>query len=393
MHDSQSQSSCRPKGTRSPQSSGEAVLSRIAESLYWIGRYVERAEDTARITDVNYHHTLEMGASPEAQARRRRHWEALITIVGDAPRFFATHGEASEQTVPPYLTFGAENPNAIVSCVARARENARTMRHQIASEMWEVLNRFHLELQRLQDVGETPVASENVHLFYQSIKEFSHLFQGITDSTMPREEGWYFLQAGKFLERAEKTARALDVKYHLLVADAAPAAPVAGPGFTEAAAATAMAEAEGVPGHWDQWLAVLRSLSAYEAYHKIYRSTVRPRSVIEMLTLPPIFPRSIRFAIGEVDAALAHISTENRALSTEYDPLSTQYSVLSTDQEAERAVGRLHSALAYQRVEEVFAVDLHDYLLDIQTQCFQIGERIQAQYFAHRILRPEEVIA
>jgi uncharacterized alpha-E superfamily protein len=377
------------------------MLSRIAESLYWIGRFVERAEDTARITDVNYHHTLEMGASPEARERRRRHWEALITIVGEAPRFFATHAEANEENVPPYLTFAPENPHSIVSCVARARENARTMRHQIASEMWEVLNRFHLEVQRLQEFGETPVGAENVHLFYRSIKEFSHLFQGITDSTMPREEGWYFLQAGKFLERAEKTARALDVKYHLLVADQdtglttdAASSPTAITGRTPATLGID-GDAEDIPGDWDQWLAVLRSLSAYEAYHKLYRSTVRPHSVIEMLTLSPIFPRSIRFAIGEVDAALAHVSTENQLLSTEGDIslLRTQYSVHSTDREAERAVGRLHSALAYQRVEEVFETGLHEYLLDIQRQCFRIGERIQAQYFAPRILRAEEVIA
>ena len=125
------------------------MLSRIAESLYWIGRHVERAEDTARITDVNYHHTLEMGTSGEAEARRRRHWEALIAIVGDTESFAAREGEATEQTVPHYLTFATENPNSIVSSVARARENARMMRHQIASEMWEVLNRFHLELQDL----------------------------------------------------------------------------------------------------------------------------------------------------------------------------------------------------------------------------------------------------
>lgn len=210
------------------------MLSRVAESLYWIGRYVERAEDTARITDVNYHHTLEIGALGEGEARRRRHWEALLGIVGDSQRFFAEHGEATEDTVPPYLTFDTKNSNSIISCVARARENARTLRHEIDSEMWEVLNRFYLELQGLHEGGETPIGAENAHLFYQSVKEFSHLFQGYTDSTMPREEGWYFLQAGKFLERAEKTARAVDVKYHLLVADVAPAAPVEGPGFQEA---------------------------------------------------------------------------------------------------------------------------------------------------------------
>ena len=368
------------------------MLSRIAESLYWIGRYVERAEDTARITDVNYHHTLGMGASPEAEARRRRHWEALIAIVGDERRFRDAYGEASEETVPAYLTFDADNPNSIVSCVARAREQARTMRHQIASEMWEALNRFHLGLQRRRHRAATPVGIENAHLFYRSVAEFSHLFQGVTDSTMPREEGWYFLQAGKFLERAEKTARALDVKYHLLVADAAPGAPVAGPGFD--AAATAVA-AEGVPGDWHQWLAVLRSLSAYEAYHKLYRSAVRPRAVVEMLTLSPVFPRSIRFAIGEVEAALARIAAY-RAYGPEYGghdgylPASPRPGGMD---EAERAVGRLRSQLAYGLVEEIYAGGLHAYLLDVQRCCYQIGEHIQAQYFAPRILRPEEVVA
>ena len=377
------------------------MLSRIAESLYWIGRYVERAEDTARITDVTYHHTLEMGASEEAQARRCRHWEALLAIVGDAERFAAAHEEANEQTVPPYLTFAPDNPNSIVSCVARARENARAMRHQLASEMWEVLNRFHLDLQQRAVGGEAPLGVANAHLFYRSIKEFSHLFQGITDSTMPREEGWYFLQAGKFLERAEKTARALDVKYHLLVADAAPDAPVAGPGFS--AAAAGLDSADGVPGDWHQWLAVLRSLSAYEAYHKLYRSGVRPRAVIEMLTLSPIFPRSIRFAIAEVDAALARIAAlesaegrapggEDWALTPHAPALSAQHSALGTRHEAERAVGRLHSLLAYQRVEEIFAAELHAYLVDLQRQCYRIGEHIQEQYFAHRPLRAEEVV-
>jgi uncharacterized alpha-E superfamily protein len=367
------------------------MLSRIAESLFWIGRNVERAEDTARITDVNYHHTLEMGASAEAEARRQRHWEALIAIVGDEARFREMYGEASEETVPAYLTFDAANPNSIVSCVARAREQARTMRHQLASEMWEALNRFHLELQWRQEAGATQVGIENAHLFYRSVAEFSHLFQGVTDSTMPREEGWYFLQAGKFLERAEKTARALDVKYHLLVADAAPSAPVAGPGFDAAANSIAP---QGVPGGWHQWLAVLHSLSAYEAYHKLYRSAVQPRTVVELLTLSPVFPRSIRFAIGEVDGALARIAASRGGDLEWRGPFELHMPGPHPDgaNEAARVVGRLHSQLAYGLVEEIFASGLHTYLLDIQRRCYQIGEHIEAQYFAPRIMRPEEVV-
>lgn len=367
------------------------MLSRIAESLYWIGRYVERAEDTARITDVNYHHTLGMGASAEAETRRRRHWEAMLAIVGDEWRFRASYSVADEETVPTYLTLDTNNPNSVISCVARAREQARTMRHQIASEMWETLNRFHLELQR-RGATTSPVGIENAHLFYSSVAEFSFLFQGVTDSTMPREEGWYFLQAGKFLERAEKTARALDVKYHLLVADAAPEAAVFGPGFN--AAATELA-AEGVPGNWHQWLAVLRSMSAYEAYHKLYRSAVRPRTVVEMLTLSPIFPRSIRFSIGEVESALARIASA-RVYDPDFDGRDSYLSPSPSfggDDEAIRSVGRLRGQLAYGLVDEIFATGLHSYLLDVQRRCYQIGEHIQAQYFAPRILRPDEVVA
>ena len=362
------------------------MLSRIAESLYWIGRYVERAEDTARITDVNYHHTLGMGISTEARARRRRHWEALISIVGDAGRFSQDGREANEETVLPYLTFAADNPNSIISCVARAREQARTMRHQIASEMWEALNRFHLDLQGRRLSGEAGL--DNPHLFYRSITEFSHLFQGVTDSTMPREEGWYFLQAGKFLERAEKTARALDVKYHLLVADAAPSAPVTGPGFT--AAAAGVTTADGVPGDAHQWLAVLHSLSAYEAYHKLYRSAARPRSVVEMLLLSPVFPRSIRFAITEVDVALARIAASRVPVAGDSVSGSLPSGAVG---EAERSVGRLRGQLTFGLVEEVFEVGLHAYLLDIQGRCYVIGEQVQTRYFAPRVLRAEEVLA
>ena len=366
------------------------MLSRIAESLYWIGRYVERAEDTARITDVNVHHTLGMGATPEDESRRQRQWEALLAIVGDEQRFRDAYGEVTEDTVPAYLTLDTANPNSIISCVALAREQAGAMRHEIASEMWEALNRFHLRLQQRREQAPHEAGIDNAHAFYRSVVEFSHLFQGVTDSTMPREEGWYFLQAGKFLERAEKTARALDVKFHLLVADVGTDVPVSGPRFVAAARDVGF---EDVPGDPHQWLAVLRSLSAYEAYHKVYRSAVRPRSVIEMLILSPVFPRSIRFAIGEVEASLAAIGAY-RAYEPGYvGEVVTHRPAMATTQEAERAVGRMRSQLAYGLVDEIFKAGLHSFLLELQRSCYQIGEHVQAQYFAPRILRPEEFIA
>ncbi|HEY7036784.1 MAG TPA: alpha-E domain-containing protein [Thermomicrobiales bacterium] len=348
------------------------MLSRIADSLYWIGRYVERAEDTARITDIAYHNTLGLGTSADAAARRRNHWEALVRIAGEPEGFRATYGEASEDTVPPYLTFDAANPNSIVSCVAQAREQARGLRHQIASEMWEVLNRYHLDLQRQRTWQGTWVGADNAHLFYRNVKEFSHLFQGVTDSTMPREEGWSFLQAGKFLERAVKTARALDVKYALLMAEIG----------------------DGIPLELPQWQAMLRSFSAYEAYHKLYRTAVRPPSVVELIVLSAVFPRSIRFAIEQVDEALARIAAacafDGEGGSGEGFSPARPF-VTGTD-EAARLAGRLRSRLAYSTIDEVLGMGVGNVLQDVQTRCYQIGERIHAQYFAPRILHAEEVI-
>ncbi len=356
------------------------MLSRIAESLYWIGRYVERAEDTARITDVKFHHTLGMGASDEDESRRQRQWESLLAIVGDNRRFFLTNTEANDETVPSYLILDAGNPNSVISCVARARELAGGMRHQIASEMWEALNRFHLRLQQRHDQS---LGIINPHNFFRSIVEFSHLFQGVTDSTMPREEGWYFLQAGKFLERAEKTARALDVNFQLLLEDSSSTTP----------GLSAMPRLEDVPGEPHRWLALMRSLSAYEAYHKIYRSAVRPRSVIEMLILSPLFPRSIRFSIGEVEAALAAIASARPDEGSSMTPLPISHTLGTHSAQAERVSGRLRSQLSYSTVDEVFATGLHNYLLSLERTCHEVGEHVQRQYFSPRVLTPEECIA
>jgi uncharacterized alpha-E superfamily protein len=346
------------------------MLSRMAESLYWIGRYVERAEQTARITDVTFRHTLTMGRAPAAEAQRERHWQTLLDIVGEREAFAEM---VDEQTVPAHVTFSEDNPNSIVHCIANARENARTMRHQLATEMWEVLNRFHFDVQRPARRRRATAGPEQATRFCRSVIEFSRSFQGVTDSTMPREEGWYFLNAGTFLERADKTARALEVNYRLLVGDDARDELLLGP---------APAGLDPQP-----WANVLRALSAYEAYYRVSSTSVQPGGVIELLTLSPVVPRSIRFSIANVEAALRHITEDAPAYNG-----SDRTPGAAHESEARRAVGRLNGELAYQRLDDVVRYGVHRYLRDLQRRCYRIGEAIEEEFFAHRPLTAEQVI-
>lgn len=350
------------------------MLSRMAESLYWIGRYVERAEQTARLTEATFSHTLALGSTKDAQSRRDRHWAALLDIVGERPAFPPGGPPADEETVPLHLIFSTDDANSIVECITRARDNARTMRHQVATEMWEALNRYHLEVQRPAQRRRAASDAESATRFCRSVVDFSQLLQGITDSTMPREEGWYFLQSGKFLERAEWTARTLDVNYRLLVGDDAER----GDRFALAAADHDL----------EPWVTLLRSLSAYESYHRIESRGIQPSAVIELLILSAVLPRSIRFSIGQVDAALAHIS-EQAPTYNGSEPMPGS----ATGSEARREVGRLHAEFAYHRLDDLLEHGLHTSLLDIQRRCYRIGDRVEDEFFAHRPLTAQEMMA
>jgi uncharacterized alpha-E superfamily protein len=333
------------------------MLSRMAESLYWIGRYVERAEQTARLTEATFRHTVVMGSTTEAEARRQRHWAALLDIVGEHSAFPPGGPEGDEESVAAHLIFSTENGNSIVECIARARDNAHTMRHQMATEMWEALNRFHLDVKRPGRRRRAASSAEGTTRFCRSIVDFSQLLQGVTDSTMPREEGWYFLQAGKFLERAEWTARTIDVNYRLLVG------PTLKSGDRQALAAAA---------HDPQpWGTLLRSLSAYESYHRIQSRGIQPTAVI-----------------GKVDAALAHISEQAPGYNGS-EPMPGA----RTESEARREVGRLHAEFAYQRLDDLLEQGLHASLLDIQRRCYRIGDCVEDEFFAHRPLTAQDVMA
>jgi len=316
------------------------MLSRIADSLFWITRYLERAEDTARILDVSYYMMLE-GAH---QAVRLR-WAPLVSIAGAHEEFFARYAEADPRSVLEFLGFSDDHPDSIVQCVAKARENARTIRDRISREMWEDLNSLYLDVLRF---NVDDVFAAGPHRFCEVVKSGSHQFMGVSRATFPRDEGWHFLNAGQALERAEMTARIVDVQYHALV------------------------EASPVVGDADnhQWMAVLKSVAAYEFYRRIYNTRIDPQRVAELLVLHPQHPRSLRFSVSVLQSALRAISGSGP------DTYAN---------EAERLTGRLYDGLKYDRIEDIFARSLHAFLAEAQHTCRAIGEQVARTYFYYEV--------
>ena len=281
------------------------MLSRVADSLYWMSRYIERAENDARILDVNLQLLLDLGGRGRGDAtlgagrslRSKRPSSSIRSTT------WPTNNSVTE-----FLTLQKKNPNSIFSCLTLARENARTTREQISSEMWEQINRLYLFVQS-DDAREA--AASSPHEFFKRVVNGSHLFQGITEATMTHGEGWEFIRIGTLLERADCTSRILDVKYHIL-----------------------LPSGESVGGNIDtiQWMAVLKSCSALEAYCKLYVSQVAPWKVAEFLIAHQEFPRSIRYCVDSLDAALHRISGVDES----------RYA-----NEAERLSGRLRSEVDY----------------------------------------------
>lgn len=317
------------------------MLSRIAESLFWLARYIERAEGTARILDVNYHMLLE-----QAQQPYRLRWEPLIVMAGEEDRFRKLYSEVNGANVFEFLAFREDNPSSIVQCISKARENARTIRDRISREMWEDINGLYHMVSRYIPTDEIEAGP---HRFCDRIKFGAHRFHGVTDATMPHDEGWEFLRIGWALERAEMTARLVDVQYHNLL-DGPPAA-------------------NALDNH--QWMAVLRSVGAYEAYHREHHPPIEPEKVAEMLILHARHPRSIRFSITEVQSGLRAVSGSGSGFYAN---------------EAERLAGRLVERLNYDRIGEVFNQGLHGYLNDLLRICGLIGEDIARTYFYYAVV-------
>jgi uncharacterized alpha-E superfamily protein len=308
------------------------MLSRVADRIYWMSRQMERAESMARILGVTSN--LVLFGSPELQ---RQNLLAPLLITGGADAFFERHAELSVEALIDFLALDRDNPSSIVCCLALARENGHSVRWQVTSEMWETLNATWLEVRSLD---RSRVSGAAATKFLDWVKERSHLFRGVTYGTIVRGEAFNFSRLGTFLERADNTARLLDVKYHVL-----------------------LPSVDDVGGALDyyQWTALLRSVSSFETYRALYRDQILPIQVAQLLILERRMPRSLAACFDQVKEALDRIHGQ-------------------TDQSAKRLAYELHARVTHADIDEIFQGGLHEYLTSCLADMAELGGRIQRAY-------------
>jgi len=316
------------------------MLSRVADCVFWMSRYIERAENAARFVDVNLNLTLDLGGILSNQ------WDPLIYTSGDHEQFYGRYGTATQKNALSMLAFDEQNPNSIVSCLKSARENARTIREIIAAAVWEELNKFYW---LVTDAARNGQAADNPFEFFNHVKRSGQLIVGIMEATMSRGEAWHFAQMGRLLERADKTSRILDVKYYILLPSVADV---------------------GTPLDAIQWSALLKSASALEMYRKRH-GRITPDEVAEFLILDAEFPRALRFCLRGTEESLHAVT------GTEPGTFRNQ---------AERRLGQLRSELDYAQIGDIIEHGLHEFVDHFQRKLNLVGDAVQATFFAQRPL-------
>jgi uncharacterized alpha-E superfamily protein len=314
------------------------VLSRVADSVFWMSRYMERAENVARFIDVNYNLTLDLENTMAEQ------WAPLVFTTGDHQAFASRYPDASREHVLQFLIFDAQNPNSILSCVCRARDNARAVREIISASMWEEINKFY----GLVRDATTMRADEDPRGLLHQVRRANHLVMGVTDSTMSHDEAWHIARLGRLIERADKTSRILDVKYFLLL-----------PAPNDV----------GTPLDIVQWSALLKSASALEMYRRAHGRIV-PGKVAEFLILDRVFPRAIRFCLSKAEQSVRAI---------------TGTAVESFSNRAEQRIGRLRAQLDYTEIDTIVAGGLHEFIDQLQKELNAIGDAIHQVFFSHLV--------
>jgi uncharacterized alpha-E superfamily protein len=312
------------------------MLSRVAESIFWMSRYIERAENIARFIDVNFRLILDIPMDITLQ------WQPMIRVTGDSGLFSERYHSPNQENVVNFLVFDRNYLNSVVSCINKARENARTIREIIPTETWQCINEFYLFLLNPMARSE---AFTSPNSFFNKVKNYSQLLAGLMESTMVHNEGWDFARMGRFLERADKTSRILDVKYFFLL----PRADYVGTAYDSL-----------------QWAALLRSASALDMYRKQYHQ-ISPSNIARFLFFKPDFPRSVKFCLRECDTAMHDITGT---------PMGS-YSTI-----AERQLGILRAEIEYADVTEIMQAGLHEYIDTFQMKLNKVGNSISESFFA-----------
>ena len=309
------------------------MLCRVANELFWMARHIERAENIARMLDVTYRTSLMPYQVTEPGLAWAEPWSVPLITAGLATEYYRRNPVLSAEAVLKFLILDSTNPSSVCCCLRAARESARSVRGAITSEMYEDLNAAWLEMRRYDY---DRVQQMGVSDFLEWVKMRSHLFRGVTFGTMLRDEAYHFIRLGTHLERADNTARILDVKYHLLL--------------------PSTADVGGAVDYY-QWAAVLQSVSGFESYRKIYSDVITPRRVAELLILRDDMPRSLHCCINFIHETIEHLGDERT-------------------RELERTSGQLHAQLHYGRTDDIIDLGLHEYLMDFLQRISRLGDEI-----------------
>lgn len=312
------------------------MLSRVASHIYWLGRYLERAENYARFIDVNFNLMQDLPIDLKEQ------WHPLVAATGDLDMYQAKYKGFEQHQVMFFLTFDQENPNSMISAVTRARENARIIRENLSKETWEKINELYYML--LTGLEKKAWKKEDPRKFYEMVKNQILLIYGLADATVARTEGWLFRQLGQMLERADKTSRILDVKYHILL-----------PSSMDV----------GTPLDFLHWTALLKSVTGFNTYRRIY-GTIDPSGVVEFLVLNKHFPRSIYYCLKEAENYLHQISGNTSE---------------GFKNSAEKAMGEMKSRLEFSEINDIISMGLHEYLDTLQLKINHISDLIDSNFF------------
>jgi uncharacterized alpha-E superfamily protein len=312
------------------------MLSRAADSLYWLARYIERAENVSRVVTVG----SRMASIARSLGSNGNEWLSTLIATGSEAGFFAKYSEATQDEVIDYLVRDLENPSSILASIETARRNARAVRTALSADMWDALNETWLGL---REMNLELSSSRNLLQFLDWVRARSQLFNGAYNSTMLRNDAFYFTRLGTFMERADNTARILDVKYYVL-----------------------LPSHEGVGGALDyyQWQAILQSVSALRAYHWVYHDRLKPWLIGELLLLRPEMPRSLISCYDQITQYL--------------DLLASAYG--GGRGECHRLAGAMHARLRYGRIQDIFRSGLHEFLTDFIDRSIDLGKEISAHY-------------